>query len=109
MTTGRDEGGGVCVSVQDCGVGFSPEDGERLFEAFYTTKAQGEGDRPLRQPLDHRAAPRASVGHPQRGAGCHIRRLIVEAKVVAVLWNGFEPYYRLVDPERPFVRAVPPR
>jgi C4-dicarboxylate-specific signal transduction histidine kinase len=35
--------GGVCVSVQDSGVGFAPEDRDRLFEAFYTTKAQGMG------------------------------------------------------------------
>jgi signal transduction histidine kinase len=42
VRTGRDEGG-VCVSVQDCGVGFAPEDRERLFQAFYTTKAQGMG------------------------------------------------------------------
>jgi signal transduction histidine kinase len=33
----------VCVSVQDSGVGFVPEDRDRLFEAFYTTKAQGMG------------------------------------------------------------------
>jgi PAS domain S-box-containing protein len=42
VRTGRDEGG-VRVSVQDSGVGFAPEDRERLFEAFYTTKAQGMG------------------------------------------------------------------
>jgi signal transduction histidine kinase len=42
VRTGRDEGG-VCVSIQDSGVGFAPEDRERLFEAFYTTKAQGMG------------------------------------------------------------------
>jgi PAS domain S-box-containing protein len=42
VRTGLDEGG-VCVSVQDSGVGFAPEDRERLFEAFYTTKAQGMG------------------------------------------------------------------
>jgi signal transduction histidine kinase len=35
--------GWVCVSVQDSGVGFAPEDRDRLFEAFYTTKAQGMG------------------------------------------------------------------
>jgi signal transduction histidine kinase len=29
--------------VQDSGVGFAPQDSERLFEAFYTTKAQGMG------------------------------------------------------------------
>ncbi len=42
VRTGRDEGG-VCVSVQDSGVGFAPQDSERLFEAFYTTKPQGMG------------------------------------------------------------------
>ncbi len=42
VRTRRDEGG-VCVSVQDSGVGFAPEDQERLFEAFYTTKVQGMG------------------------------------------------------------------
>jgi signal transduction histidine kinase len=31
------------MSVQDSGVGFPPDDGERLFEAFYTTKVQGMG------------------------------------------------------------------
>jgi signal transduction histidine kinase len=43
VRTWHDEGVGVCVSVQDSGVGFAPEDCERLFEAFYTTKAQGMG------------------------------------------------------------------
>jgi signal transduction histidine kinase len=42
VRTRRDEGG-VCVSVQDSGVGFAPEDHERLFQAFYTTKPQGMG------------------------------------------------------------------
>jgi signal transduction histidine kinase len=42
VRTGRDEGG-VSLSVQDSGVGFRPEDRERLFEAFYTTKPQGMG------------------------------------------------------------------
>jgi C4-dicarboxylate-specific signal transduction histidine kinase len=43
VRTGPYEGGGVCVSVQDSGAGFAPQDSERLFEAFYTTKAQGMG------------------------------------------------------------------
>jgi PAS domain S-box-containing protein len=42
VRTWSDEGG-VCVSVQDSGVGFAAENRERLFEAFYTTKAQGMG------------------------------------------------------------------
>jgi signal transduction histidine kinase len=37
------DGDAVCLSVQDTGVGFAPEDAERLFEAFYTSKTQGMG------------------------------------------------------------------
>jgi PAS domain S-box-containing protein len=33
----------VCVSVQDAGVGFEPKAFDRLFETFYTTKADGMG------------------------------------------------------------------
>jgi PAS domain S-box-containing protein len=42
----RDEMDGrpaVLITVQDLGVGFNPEDNERLFEAFYTTKPDGMG------------------------------------------------------------------
>jgi len=35
--------GGVCVSVEDAGVGIDPERVETLFEAFYTTKSDGMG------------------------------------------------------------------
>ena len=31
------------LSVQDAGTGFKPEEKDRLFEAFYTTKAEGMG------------------------------------------------------------------
>jgi signal transduction histidine kinase len=31
------------ISVSDSGVGFKPEEMDRLFEAFYTTKPQGMG------------------------------------------------------------------
>jgi PAS domain S-box-containing protein len=37
-----DEGGARLV-VKDTGVGFAPQDAERLFDAFYTTKADGMG------------------------------------------------------------------
>jgi PAS domain S-box-containing protein len=33
----------VVVTVKDCGVGISPEDADRLFNAFFTTKSSGMG------------------------------------------------------------------
>lgn len=43
LRTERDEGGRVRLSVEDSGTGFDPQDLERLFEAFYTTKRGGMG------------------------------------------------------------------
>src|SRR5712664_5016191 len=37
ISTERDEGDRVRLTVQDAGVGFDPQAAERLFEAFYTT------------------------------------------------------------------------
>jgi signal transduction histidine kinase len=39
----REERDGVCVSVRDDGTGIRPEDRERLFVPFFTTKPAGEG------------------------------------------------------------------
>jgi signal transduction histidine kinase len=39
----QDEAQQVRVTVTDCGVGFSAEDMDRLFNAFYTTKPNGMG------------------------------------------------------------------
>jgi signal transduction histidine kinase len=33
----------VLASVTDCGVGISPENADRLFNAFFTTKSSGMG------------------------------------------------------------------
>jgi signal transduction histidine kinase len=33
----------VCLSVQDAGTGVDPQDLEKLFEAFHTTKSDGMG------------------------------------------------------------------
>ena len=41
--TGVDPDGGVRLWVRDAGVGFDPQDAERLFDAFYTTKTDGMG------------------------------------------------------------------
>jgi signal transduction histidine kinase len=43
IRTERDEGDHVRLTVQDAGTGFSKEALDRLFEAFYTTKAGGMG------------------------------------------------------------------
>jgi PAS domain S-box-containing protein len=37
------EAGSIRLSVRDGGVGFNPENAERLFDAFYTTKSDGMG------------------------------------------------------------------
>jgi len=43
IRTERDEGNHVRLSVQDAGVGLGPQDPNRLFEPFYTTKDGGMG------------------------------------------------------------------
>jgi len=43
ISTARDDGERVRLSVQDAGVGFDPHEVDRLFEAFYTTKRGGMG------------------------------------------------------------------
>ncbi len=42
ISSGKDVGG-VLVAVRDSGPGLSPASFERLFDAFYTTKAEGMG------------------------------------------------------------------
>jgi signal transduction histidine kinase/DNA-binding NarL/FixJ family response regulator len=39
----RIEDGQLLISVSDSGVGLSPDEAERIFEAFFTTKPQGTG------------------------------------------------------------------
>jgi PAS domain S-box-containing protein len=43
VRTERDPDDQVRVTVQDAGAGFNPQDTNRLFDAFYTTKAGGMG------------------------------------------------------------------
>ena len=43
VRTEQDEVDRVRLSVQDAGVGFEPDGVDKLFEAFYTTKADGMG------------------------------------------------------------------
>jgi len=41
VSSEKAEPGGVLVAVRDSGPGLAPDNRERLFEAFYTTKASG--------------------------------------------------------------------
>jgi PAS domain S-box-containing protein len=43
VATARDDEGRVRLSVRDAGAGFDPADAGKLFEPFYTTKAEGMG------------------------------------------------------------------
>jgi C4-dicarboxylate-specific signal transduction histidine kinase len=43
IRTEREENDGVRLTVKDAGVGFEPQDVERLFDAFHTTKTGGMG------------------------------------------------------------------
>jgi signal transduction histidine kinase len=43
IKTECDEGGDVCLSVKDSGVGIDSEIEQKLFEAFFTTKGEGMG------------------------------------------------------------------
>jgi C4-dicarboxylate-specific signal transduction histidine kinase len=43
VSTGKDASGGVLVAVRDSGPGLNPENFDRLFDAFYTTKPGGMG------------------------------------------------------------------
>jgi signal transduction histidine kinase len=43
IRTSMNESQAVLVSVQDSGIGLSPEQIDRLFDAFYSTKADGMG------------------------------------------------------------------
>jgi signal transduction histidine kinase len=39
----QEETDAICVAVQDAGVGIDPEDLDRIFTAFFTTKPEGLG------------------------------------------------------------------
>ena len=54
----KHDGGGALITVPDSGPGVEPEDAKRIFEAFFTTKAEGMGMglSICRSMVDHMAA-----------------------------------------------------
>ena len=63
----RREPGAVLVSVSDTGLGIAPEQLEKIFSAFYTTKAGGTGMGLAISRDDHRVARRPAVGDGEPG------------------------------------------
>jgi signal transduction histidine kinase len=43
VASAKDESGGVCITVRDSGTGLDETSLDRVFDAFYTTKAHGMG------------------------------------------------------------------
>ena len=43
VRSAKHDGGGALITVEDSGPGVEPDDAKRIFEAFFTTKAEGMG------------------------------------------------------------------
>jgi sensor histidine kinase regulating citrate/malate metabolism len=66
----RHDANQVVLEVVDSGIGITPENADRLFSAFFTTKPDGMGDRTVDLPFDHRSARRTDMGVSQYRAWC---------------------------------------
>jgi hypothetical protein len=66
------ETGRLAVTIEDSGAGV-PNDPERLFDAFFTTKASGLGTGALDLPFHRRGPRRSLVGDAEfRPTGCNV-------------------------------------
>ena len=59
------------VAVRDVGIGLDPQQAERIFDSFYTTKPKGWAG-PVDQPIDYRGAWRAVVGRTKHRIWHHV-------------------------------------
>ena len=89
VTSNRTEDGRSLISVSDSGIGLPVEGSERIFEAFFTTKAEGTGmglsiSRTIVESHGGRLWASANTG---RGATFHFS-LPAEAKAVAMSPEG---------------------
>jgi signal transduction histidine kinase len=66
----RDENGQVLISVSDTGVGLPPEQADKIFNAFFTTKTHGTGMglRISRSIIESHGGRLSAVNNTQRGA-----------------------------------------
>ena len=71
IVSGLDDALEVFVELQDTGPGLDPEQLDRLFQSFYTTKPDGIGNGIGDQPIDPRGPWRAVMGNPESAPrGC---------------------------------------
>ena len=54
----------VLIAVEDSGAGIDPQNVERIFDALFTTKWNGDGA--VNLPVDHRNPSRAPLGNGGR-------------------------------------------
>ena len=70
VTSRKDENGQVLISVADTGVGVRPEQTEEIFNAFFTSKAQGTGMGLTisRSIIESHGGRLWAISHPEPGA-----------------------------------------
>ena len=80
---------GVVVKIADTGTGIAPENIDRIFDTFFTTKSHGMGNGSRNLPLNYRSSRRNAVGVagvrawsslPAYFAGWHIDRRITSSR-----------------------------
>jgi signal transduction histidine kinase len=70
----RGENDDITVSVSDTGVGLPPQQADKIFDAFFTTKAHGTGMglRISRSIVESHGGRLSAADNPPRGASFHI-------------------------------------